>query len=53
MLLQDALSSKEIMKNKKMAILALEDTFADTYSSNIYRSFGLDGESIAEKILNM
>ena len=51
MLLLDALSSKEIMKNKKTAIMALEDTFADTYSYNIYKYFGLDAESIAEKIL--
>ena len=53
MMLQDALCQKVIMQNKKTAILALEDTFAESYTKKIYRSFGLDAESIAKKILNM
>ena len=51
MLLFDALSSREIMKNKKTAIMALDNTFAEAYSSNIYKSFGIDAESIVKKIL--
>ena len=53
MMLLDKLASKEIMKNKKTAILALEDTMADKYSDNIYKSMGIDAESIANTIKNM
>jgi hypothetical protein len=41
------------MKNKKTSIIALEDTFAEKYGKNIYKSFGLDAESIANLIINI
>ena len=53
MMLLDKLSSNSIMDNKKTAIIALEDTFADQYGKDIYKSFGLDAESIANKILSI
>lgn len=53
MMLLNKLSSNPIMDNKKTAIIALEDTFADKYGKNIYKSFGLDAESIANKIINI
>lgn len=53
MMLLDKMSSMEIIKNKKSAIIALEDTFADNYSDDIYKSMGLDAESIAETVRNM
>ena len=53
MMLLDKLSSNFIMDNKKTAIVALEDTFADNYGKDIYKSFGLDAESIANKIMNL
>ena len=53
MMLLDKLSSNSIMDNKKTAIIALEDTFADQYGKNIYKSFGLDAEAIANKILSI
>ena len=53
MMLLDKLNKKQIMGNKKTLIIALEDTFADKYEKNIYKSFALDAESIAERIINM
>ena len=53
MMLLDKLSSNFIMDNKKTAIVALEDTFADKYGKDIYKSFGLDAQSIANKILSI
>ena len=50
MMLKDSLSGREIMKNKEVSIMALDNTFAESYSSDIYRSFGLDAESIAKKL---
>lgn len=50
MMLLDKLKDKEIMNNKKTAILALEDTFAANYGSDIYKSLGIDAESIVQKI---
>lgn len=50
MMLKDSLSEREIMKNKEVSIMALDNTFAESYSSDIYRSFGLDAESIAKKL---
>ena len=41
------------MDNKKTAIIALEDTLGDKYGKDIYKSFGLDAESIANKILSI
>ena len=53
MMLFDKLNKKEIMKNKKTSIIALEDTFAEKYGENIYSTFGLDAESIANLIINI
>ena len=53
MMLLDKLTKNPIMDNKKTEIIALEDTFADNYSNDIYKSFGLDAESIANKIIDM
>ena len=53
MLLLDKLSNYQLMNNKKTSIIALEDTFADNYGKDIYKSFGLDAESIANKIMNL
>lgn len=53
MMLLDKLSANQIMNNKKTSIIALEDTFADNYGKDIYKSFGLDAESIANKIMNL
>ncbi len=53
MMLLDKLKQKDIMKNKKTSIIALEDTFAEKYGQNIYQSFGLDAESIANLIINI
>ncbi len=53
MMLFEKLRAQPIMSNKKIEIIALEDTFADQYGKDIYKSFGLDAESIANKIINM
>ncbi len=53
MMLMDKLKQKPVMDNKKTAIIALEDTFADKYGKNIYQSFGLDADSIVDRIINM
>lgn len=53
MMIFDKLKDKEIIKNKKIAILATSESFADKYDSNIYRSLGLDAESIVQKIKEM
>ena len=53
MMILDKLSDKEIMKNKKTKIIALDGTFADKYGSDIYASFGLDGASISNTINKM
>ena len=53
MMLFERLRETDIMKNKKYDIIALEETFAEKYGSNIYKSFGLDAESIVNKIKNM
>ncbi len=53
MMLLDKLAAKDIMKNKNTAILAVEDTFADNYGANIYKSLGLDADSIVAKLKNM
>lgn len=50
MMLLDKLSKYDIMKNKDTDIMALEDTLADKYGDCILSSFGLDAESIVEKI---
>lgn len=47
------LTSNPVMANKRTAIIALEDTFADRYGKDIYKSFGIDAESIANKIITM
>ena len=53
MMLFDKLRHKPILQNKKIDIIALEDTFGDKYEDNIYKSFGLDASSIASKIKSM
>ena len=53
MMVMDRLSKYDIMRNKKTAIIALEDTLADKYGSSIYSSFGLDAQSIVHKIKNI
>lgn len=53
MMLLDKLNREPIMKNKKPYIIALENTFADKYGKSIYKSFGLDAESIANRIINI
>lgn len=53
MILLNKLSKYSKMQNKKTAIMALKDTFADQYGNNIYKSFGLDAESIVDKIINI
>ncbi len=53
MMLLDKLSNYQLMNNKKTSIIALEDTFADNYGKDIYKSFGLDAQSIANKIMNL
>ena len=53
MMLFEKLRLSSIMQNKKYDIIALEDTFADKYGKNIYQSFGLDAESIVNRIKSM
>ena len=53
MMLFDKLSQKDIMQNKKFDIIALEDTLGDKYEDDIYKSFGLDANSIVSKIKSM
>ena len=53
MMLFDKLKEYEIMNNKTYSIMALDNTFAEKYGNNIYKSFGLDSESIVDKIKNM
>ena len=53
MMLLDKLSKFDIMNNKKTAIMAVEDTFADKYGDNIYKSLSIDADSIVDKIKNM
>ena len=53
MILLDKLKKNPIMDNKATDIIALEDTFADKYGKNIYQSFGLDSESISNRIIKI
>ena len=53
MMLLDKLNQQLIMANKKTMIIALEDTFADKYGKNIYESFAINAEAIADRIMNM
>lgn len=53
MILLDKLKNHTIMANKRTAIIALEDTFADNYGRDIYKSFGLDAVSIANRIIDI
>lgn len=53
MMLFDKLFESEIMNNKKTAIIAVEGTFADKYGESIYKSLGLDADSIVNKIKEM
>ena len=53
MMLFDKLRQKDIMQNKKFDIIALEDTLGDKYEDDIYKSFGLDANSIVSKIKSM
>lgn len=53
MMLFDRLFESSVMKNKKTAIMALDNTFADSYGEDIYRSFGLDAEAIVSKVKEM
>ena len=52
MMLLTNLSQHRIMDNKKTTIIALDSTLADKYGKDIYKSFGLDAQSIAEKIIS-
>ncbi len=52
MMLSDALAGYETMQNKAVEIMALEDSFGiQDKHEPILRSFGLDAESIVQKIL--
>ena len=53
MMLFEKIRQKEIMQNKKFDIIALEETFADKYGDEIFKSFGLDALSIIRKIKEM
>ena len=53
MMLLDKLSANSKMQNKKIAIIGLEDSMADKYGKDIYKSFGLDAEFIVNKIMNI
>lgn len=53
MMLMNKLAGCSVMNNKSCAIIALEDSMADKYGEDIYASFGLDANSIVEKIKNM
>ena len=53
MMLSEKLSHYDIMKNKSVEIVALEETMADKYGSDIYASFGLDAQSISQRIMKM
>lgn len=50
MMLFDALRDNKQMKNKSTSIMALDNTFAESYSSNIYGSFGIDAEAIINNV---
>ena len=50
MMLLDRLALYKIMDNKTTDIIAIQDSFADEYGENIYASFGLDCNSIVERI---
>ena len=50
MMLLEKLRGRDIMQNKICDIIALEDTFADKYGKNIYKSLGLDADSIVNRI---
>ena len=53
MLLSDALSCFEIAKNKKFSLMALDDDFViQTKDESIWKTAGLDCESIVRQILN-
>ena len=53
MMIFDKLKDKNIMNNKRYDIIALEDTLAEKYTNNIYETFGLDANSLIDKIKNM
>lgn len=53
MMLLDKLSANEVMQNKKTRVVALDETLAEIYGKDIYRSFGLDAESIVTVIEKM
>ena len=53
MMILDKLSEYKIMDNKKSSIIAIDGSFADKYGSDIYKTFGIDEYSIANRIKNM
>ncbi len=53
MMLLDKLSAYTVMQNKKARAVALDETLAETYGKDIYKSFGLDAESIVTIIEKM
>ena len=53
MMLFDKMYKYDILKNKRTKIMALEDTFANEYKDDIYKSFSLDAESIVKIITNI
>lgn len=51
MMLSEALSDYDVMKNKRVEIIALDDSFGiQDKNEPIFASFGMDAESIAKKI---
>jgi deoxyxylulose-5-phosphate synthase len=53
MMLSDALSAFEIMKNKQVSILATEDSFGiQEQNEPIWKTVGVDCDSIVNAVLN-
>ncbi len=53
MMILDGLSSYGVMSNKQTDIIALENSFADKYGTDIYESLSLDANSIANRVNKM
>lgn len=53
MMLRDALEKLGTLKGRKIEIIAVEGSFADSYGDDIYASMGIDAASVAQRIKKM
>ncbi len=53
MMLRDTLEKLGTLKDRKIEIIAVEGSFADSYGDDIYASMGIDAASVAQRIKKM